>query len=69
MSRNTNIPFRADHVGSLPRPEWLLDARDAKAEGKISADELRALQDDGTSGRRTQIPATGDEPDHAGDQR
>ena len=29
----SKAPFRADHVGSLPRPEYLLDARDAKAAG------------------------------------
>jgi 5-methyltetrahydropteroyltriglutamate--homocysteine methyltransferase len=44
MSQKSNIPFRADHVGSLPRPEWLLDARDNKAAGKISAEELREIE-------------------------
>ena len=46
MSLNVSkAPFRADHVGSLPRPEYLLDARDAKAAGKISAAELREIED------------------------
>ena len=39
-------PFRADHVGSLLRPERLLRARAAKQEGELSADELRAVEDD-----------------------
>src|SRR5690348_6109959 len=38
-------PFRADHVGSLLRPPNLLQARDEFAAGKISADELRAVED------------------------
>lgn len=38
-------PFRADHVGSLPRPDYILDARDEKAAGKISAAELRKIED------------------------
>jgi 5-methyltetrahydropteroyltriglutamate--homocysteine methyltransferase len=53
-------PFRADHVGSLLRPENLLKARERRAAGKDSAfspvkggggvvgqgDELRAVEDD-----------------------
>jgi 5-methyltetrahydropteroyltriglutamate--homocysteine methyltransferase len=39
-------PFRADHVGSLLRPERLLRARDDFAAGRISAEELRAIEDD-----------------------
>lgn len=39
-------PFRADHVGSLLRPPVLLKAREQKAAGEISADELRAIEDD-----------------------
>jgi 5-methyltetrahydropteroyltriglutamate--homocysteine methyltransferase len=39
-------PFRADHVGSLLRPPELLRARDDRAAGKITADELRAVEDD-----------------------
>src|ERR1700685_2299143 len=38
-------PFRADHVGSLIRPQSLLAARKAQAEGKLPASELRALED------------------------
>ena len=38
-------PFRADHVGSLLRPPGLLKARGERAAGRISADELRAVED------------------------
>ncbi len=37
-------PFRADHVGSLLRPPELLRARDDFAAGRISADDLRAIE-------------------------
>jgi 5-methyltetrahydropteroyltriglutamate--homocysteine methyltransferase len=39
-------PFRADHVGSLLRPPALLKARERHAQGEISADELRAAEDE-----------------------
>ena len=39
-------PFRADHVGSLLRPPALLEAREKRRKGEISADDLRALEDD-----------------------
>ncbi|HEY1275164.1 MAG TPA: 5-methyltetrahydropteroyltriglutamate--homocysteine S-methyltransferase [Thermoleophilaceae bacterium] len=45
MPRSTP-PFRADHVGSLLRPQRLLQARDDFAAGRIDADELRAVEDD-----------------------
>ena len=38
-------PFRADHVGSLLRPPELLKARADRAAGKISVEELRAIED------------------------
>ncbi len=38
-------PFRADHVGSLLRPAGLLRARDDFAAGRISADDLRGIED------------------------
>jgi 5-methyltetrahydropteroyltriglutamate--homocysteine methyltransferase len=38
-------PFRADHVGSLLRPAALLTAREDRAAGRISAEELRAAED------------------------
>ncbi len=39
-------PFRADHVGSLLRPQKLLEARVRRARGEASAEELRAVEDD-----------------------
>ncbi len=39
-------PFRADHVGSLLRPPELLRAREAAAADRITADELRAVEDE-----------------------
>jgi 5-methyltetrahydropteroyltriglutamate--homocysteine methyltransferase len=39
-------PFRADHVGSLLRPKSVLDARAAHADGVMSAEDLRAVEDD-----------------------
>jgi 5-methyltetrahydropteroyltriglutamate--homocysteine methyltransferase len=42
----TTPPFRADHVGSLLRPPRLLAARDQHAAGRISAEELRAEEDE-----------------------
>jgi len=38
-------PFRADHVGSLLRPESVLHAREDFAAGTIGAAELRAIED------------------------
>ena len=45
MTRTTP-PFRADHVGSLLRPRRLLQARDDHAAGRLSAEELRKVEDD-----------------------
>jgi len=39
-------PFRADHVGSLLRPERLLRAREESAAGRLPAAELRAVEDE-----------------------
>jgi 5-methyltetrahydropteroyltriglutamate--homocysteine methyltransferase len=39
-------PFRADHVGSLLRPEKLLRARADRAANRISDEELRAVEDE-----------------------
>ncbi|MCW2567266.1 MAG: 5-methyltetrahydropteroyltriglutamate--homocysteine S-methyltransferase [Mycobacterium sp.] len=46
MSPRQTPPFRADHVGSLLRPEELLAARARHAAGDLPADELRAVEDD-----------------------
>jgi 5-methyltetrahydropteroyltriglutamate--homocysteine methyltransferase len=46
MPSRSKPPFRADHVGSLLRPQAVLEAR-RKLEGKeISAGELRQIEDD-----------------------
>ena len=53
--RRLKPPFRAEHVGSLLRPARLLEARkkagmggvgEAASAGEISADDLRAVEDD-----------------------
>ena len=46
MSRRTSPPFRADHVGSLLRPPRLHAARDDLAAGRITPDDLRAVEDE-----------------------
>ncbi|MDG4786184.1 5-methyltetrahydropteroyltriglutamate--homocysteine S-methyltransferase [Micromonospora sp. WMMD1102] len=46
MAVPSRPPYRADHVGSLLRPARLLTARSDRAAGKISAEELRAVEDD-----------------------
>jgi 5-methyltetrahydropteroyltriglutamate--homocysteine methyltransferase len=43
--RRTKPPFRADHVGSLLRPQRLLQAREDHAAGRIPANELRGIED------------------------
>jgi 5-methyltetrahydropteroyltriglutamate--homocysteine methyltransferase len=45
MAARTTPPFRADHVGSLLRPPELRKARDDRAASRISAEELRAIED------------------------
>lgn len=45
MTRRDEPPFRADHVGSLLRPQYLLDARARHGAGEIALDELRAVED------------------------
>ncbi len=46
MAARTAPPFRADHVGSLLRPPELLRAREDAAAGRISPEELRAVEND-----------------------
>ncbi len=45
MSLRTTPPFRADHVGSFLRPAYLLQAREQKARGEITPEQLRAVED------------------------
>ncbi len=42
--RRTVPPFRADQVGSLLRPQRVKEARQQRAEGKISVEELRSIE-------------------------
>ena len=46
MSERSKPPFRADHVGSLIRPDALIAARKAAEEKSIDAAELRRIQQD-----------------------
>lgn len=46
MTDTSGPPFRADHVGSLLRPQHLLDARARFAAGEIDAAELRGIEDE-----------------------
>src|SRR5919197_3695823 len=40
------LPYRADHVGSLLRPANLLQAREDFRDNRISADQLRQIEDE-----------------------
>jgi 5-methyltetrahydropteroyltriglutamate--homocysteine methyltransferase len=42
--KRTKPPFRADHVGSLLRPQALKDAREKKAKGAISDADLKTVE-------------------------
>jgi methionine synthase II (cobalamin-independent) len=46
VTTRTTPPFRADHVGSLLRPQKLLRARQEHAEGALDAAGLRAVEDE-----------------------
>jgi len=43
--QRTKPPFRADHVGSLLRPQSLKEAREQRARGQITPAELTAVED------------------------
>lgn len=43
---NARPPFRAEHVGSLPRPERLLKVRQDRAAGKISEQDFKHMEVD-----------------------
>jgi 5-methyltetrahydropteroyltriglutamate--homocysteine methyltransferase len=45
MADTAGPPFRADHVGSLLRPPELLRAREEHEAGRLSAEELRRIED------------------------
>jgi methionine synthase II (cobalamin-independent) len=42
----TKPPYRAEHVGSLPRPERLMAAREQYSSGKLSKAELTQIEDE-----------------------
>ncbi len=44
MPERTKPPFRADHVGSLIRPDALINARQAAGQGEMTAAELTRIQ-------------------------
>jgi len=43
---NRPPPFRAEHIGSLLRPQVLLEARAKHTAGKLSPEELREIEDE-----------------------
>jgi len=42
----TKPPYRAEHIGSFIRPKRLIEARTAFNKGKLSADDLREIEDE-----------------------
>jgi 5-methyltetrahydropteroyltriglutamate--homocysteine methyltransferase len=46
MTARTTPPFRADHVGSLLRPAAVLKAREDRANGTITLDQLHEVEDE-----------------------
>ncbi len=46
MAMRDKPPFRFDHIGSLLRPDALLASRDKFAAGEITAEELKAHEDE-----------------------
>jgi len=45
MSEHAHLPARYDHVGSFLRPAYLLEAREKKAKGEITPQQLREVED------------------------
>ena len=45
MTSLHRAPFRADHVGSFLRPKVLLEAREQRQNGQITAEQLRTVED------------------------
>lgn len=46
MTQRTTPPFRADHAGSLIRPQRLREAREAWMAGKLGREQLTAIEDE-----------------------
>jgi 5-methyltetrahydropteroyltriglutamate--homocysteine methyltransferase len=45
ITSNIDPPFRAEHIGSLLRPTYLLEAREHFANGRINGQTLREAED------------------------
>lgn len=45
MAPKTNPPFRAEHVGSLLRPDYLLEARRKFDSKEVTQEQLKELED------------------------
>src|SRR6187399_3008933 len=45
MSQHAALPARYDHLGSFLRPRYLLEAREQKAKGEITPEQLRRVED------------------------
>ena len=54
-----NPPFRADHVGSLLRPAEIFQARQSVADGELSDDSLREVEDAAIAAMIPKLEATG----------
>ena len=54
-----NPPFRADHVGSLLRPQGVLDARAKFKRGQISAKALRQIEDEAIAAAVKKVESIG----------
>src|SRR5262245_56813341 len=44
--KDSKPPYRAEHIGSLPRPERLMTAREQHAAGSLSREGLRKIEDE-----------------------
>ncbi len=49
------VESRVDHVGSLLRPQALLDARARREAGEIEPDEFKRIEDDAVRGESIQV--------------
>ena len=45
MASKKNPPFRAEHIGSLLRPEYLLDARRKFDKQEVTREQLQEIED------------------------
>lgn len=59
MEVMSKYPFRADHVGSLLRTEKVKTSRELWKQGKLSAKELREIENEGIAETVKKLEATG----------